>query len=127
MKVIDLLGNEIKVGDFVAFAPVVMSGVLRRGVIKEIGEPISNTWNNKTTESIRMKLKSIIPDGERWTWEPEYKRFPAVLQGQAEKQVDGVDGVFRFEVIRLGNINQAFSSEEVVKIIESKIKVKFGE
>lgn len=111
MKVIDLLGNEIKAGDFVVFAS---DSQLRRGVIKEINNLGKLREIQDSMEITQIKLKSIILE------------YQHVLQGQIEKRKNEKNGEFCFDVIRLGSFEQAFNEEERNKISSSRIKIKFG-
>jgi hypothetical protein len=131
MKVVDLLGNEIKVNDIVTHATkCTNSAYLRRSIVKSI----TRDRISKDTFDYTVALKSITVDkGHRWKWiENAYIKVPNetfVTFGSTSQSIyvskDTPVDTIEFKGIRLGTLEQAYTSEEVEAIKKTSTKLNY--
>ena len=70
MKYLDVFGQEIKVGDFVAYATSCTStGYLRRGIVTREIDETHNTKYRPPYKTVGLQLKSINPALDQSHWD----------------------------------------------------------
>jgi len=130
MKVVDLLGNEIKVNDIVTHATkCTSSAYLRRSIVKSITS--EKTYRGDNT-IYKVALKSItVTKARKWNRElrnlgPEetFVTFGSPTQSTYVSKDTPVD-TFKFQGIRLGTLEQAYTPEEVEAIKKTSTKLNY--
>lgn len=129
MKFIDIAGNEIQVGDYVATATV---RGLQRTLVKSISLLPEERWHNKDVNYYKVALKSITiglkfkRDGvSRWSG----KRIKAVITGNSSqlcwvrKDTPIDERVYKVNVVKLGTFEQLYTKEEQDFIRSTKTKI----
>lgn len=126
IKFVDIIGNEVKPGEFVANAvKYIDSGVLRKCLFRGVSEIPNPYWwdeKNKDRKYFKAVFKSFIIDTYRWG---DNNGMQYVTSGNSSTllEISPDQTIYKLKVVRLGTLEQTFTPEEIKIIQMSKFKL----